>query len=88
MTELFGFVLVRQGSQAFEGRKLLDHATQLDRHQATLVATRCIDMGCFLEYTQMAAVHYTGKPVPPAEVLRFVQGCMQVDRLSLQGSAV
>jgi DNA-binding response OmpR family regulator len=86
-TESFDFVLVSQGSQAFEGRRVLDRAIQLDRHRAVLVVTRCIDMGCYLEAMQMGAVDYLEKPVPPAELLRFVQAHIQVDRLSMQGSA-
>jgi two-component system phosphoglycerate transport system response regulator PgtA len=86
-TEPFDFVLVSQGSQAFEGRRVLDRAIQLDRHRAVLVVTRSIDMGCYLEAMQMGAADYVEKPVPPAELLRFVQAHIQVDRLSMQGSA-
>lgn len=86
-TEPFDFVLVSQGSQAFEGRRVLDRAIQLDRRRAVLVVTRCIDMGCYLEAMQMGAADYVEKPVPPAELLRFVQAHIQVDRLSMQGSA-
>jgi DNA-binding NtrC family response regulator len=81
----FDFVLVSQGSQAFEGRRVLDRAIQLDRHRAVLVVTRCIDIGCYLEAMQMGAVDYVEKPVPPAELLRFVQSHIQVDRLSTHG---
>jgi two-component system, NtrC family, phosphoglycerate transport system response regulator PgtA len=86
-TEPYDFVLVSQGSQAFEGRRVLDRAIQLDRHRAVLVVTRCIDMACYLEAMQMGAADYVEKPVPPAELLRFVQAHIQVGRLSMQGSA-
>jgi DNA-binding NtrC family response regulator len=71
--EPFDFVVVSQGSQAFEGRTVLDRAMQLDRRRPVLVLTRCIDMHCYLEAMQMGAIDYLEKPVPPADLLRFVQ---------------
>ena len=72
-TEPFDFVVVSQGTQAFEGRRVLDRAQQLDRRRPVLVLTRCIDMRCYLEAMQMGAIDYLEKPVPPADLLRFVQ---------------
>jgi two-component system KDP operon response regulator KdpE len=60
--EAFDFVVVSQGSQAFEGRSVLDHAMQMDRHRPVLVLTRCIDMHCYLEAMQMGAIDYLEKP--------------------------
>jgi DNA-binding NtrC family response regulator len=71
-TETFDFVVVSQGTQAFEGRRVLDRAMQLDRHRPVLVVTRCIEMPCYLEAMQMGAIDYLEKPVPPADLLRFV----------------
>jgi DNA-binding NtrC family response regulator len=71
--EPFDFVVVSQGSHAFEGRTVLDRAMQLDRRRPVLVLTRCIDMRCYLEAMQMGAIDYLEKPVPPADLLRFVQ---------------
>jgi len=71
--ETFDFVVVSQGSQAFEGRKVLDHAMQMDRRRPVLVLTRCIDMHCYLEAMQMGAIDYLEKPVPPGDLLRFVR---------------
>ena len=67
------FVVVSQGSHAFEGRTVLDRAMQLDRRRPVLVLTRSIDMHCYLEAMQMGAIDYLEKPVPPADLLRFVQ---------------
>jgi DNA-binding response OmpR family regulator len=72
-SESFDFVVVSQGTLAFEGRSVLDRAIQLDRHRAVLVLTRCIDMHCYLEAMQMGAIDYIAKPVPPADLLRFVR---------------
>lgn len=71
-SESIDFVVVSQGSLAFEGRSVLDRAVQLDRHRAVLVLTRCIDMHCYLEAMQIGAIDYLEKPVPPADLLRFV----------------
>lgn len=72
-SESIDFVVVSQGSLAFEGRSVLDRAVRLDRHRAVLVLTRCIDMRCYLDAMQMGAVDYLAKPVPAADLLRFVR---------------
>jgi DNA-binding NtrC family response regulator len=71
--ETFDIVIVSQGSCAFEGKRVLDRAIQLDRRRPVLVLTRCIDMNCYLEAMQMGAIDYLEKPVPPLDLLRFVQ---------------
>ena len=71
--EPFDFVMVSQGSSAFEGKRVLDRAMQLDRRRPVLVLTRCINMNCYLEAMQMGAIDYLEKPVPPLDLLRFVQ---------------
>jgi DNA-binding response OmpR family regulator len=81
----FDFVVVSQGTRAFEGRRVLDRAQQLDRRRPVLVVTRCIDMPCYLEAMQMGAIDYLEKPVPPADLLRFVRAHVQYDRLKMQG---
>ena len=85
--EPFDFVVVSQGSQAFEGRRVLDRAIQLDRHRPVLVLTRCLDMPCYLEAMQMGAVDYLEKPIPPADILRFVRAHVEYDRLKMQGTS-
>jgi DNA-binding response OmpR family regulator len=72
-SEHFDFVVVSQGSHAFEGRMVLDCAMRLDRRRPVLVLTRCINMHCYLEAMQMGAIDYMEKPVPPLDLLRFVQ---------------
>jgi two-component system phosphoglycerate transport system response regulator PgtA len=86
-TEPFDFVLVSQGSKDFEGRRVLERAIQLDRHRAVLVVTRSIDMACYLEAMHMGAVDYIEKPVPPADLLRFVQTHIRVGGLTRRGGA-
>jgi len=67
------FVIVSQGTLAFEGRQVLDRAMQLDRHRPVVVVTRCMNMQCYLEAMQMGALDYLEKPVPPGELSRFVR---------------
>lgn len=86
-TESVDFVVVSQGSQAFEGRQVLDRATQLDRRRPVLVVTRLTDMQCYLEAMQLGAVDYLEKPVPPADLLRFVHAHVQYDRAKMQSTA-
>ena len=85
--EYFDFVLVSQGTQAFEGRAVLDRAMQLDRHRPVLVLTRCIDMPCYLEAMQMGALDYLEKPVSPLDLLRFVRAHISGRETQSRGAA-
>ena len=80
----FDFVMVSQGSRAFEGRTVLDRAMQLDRRRPVLVLTRCIDMRCYLEAMQLGAIDYIEKPVPPLDLLRFVEAHVTVAKYRTQ----
>ena len=86
--ESFDFVLVSQGSPAFEGRRVLERALQSDRRPAVLVVARYVHMPCYLEAMQMGAVDYLEKPVPLGALLRLVQTYVWNDRARLQGAAV
>ncbi len=83
----FDFVVVSQGSQAFEGRKVLGRALQLNPYRPVLVLTRCLDMPSYLEAMQMGAIDYLKKPVPPAELLRYVRGHIQNNRQKFRETA-
>jgi len=80
------FVIVSQGTLAFEGRRVLDRAMQLDRRRPVIVVTRCMNMQCYLEAMQMGAIDYLEKPVPPGELLRFVRTHVQHGHNSMQRS--
>jgi len=71
--EAFDFVLVDQGSPAFESRTLLERAVEIDRHLPVVVLTRCLDMRCYLEAMQLGAVDYVEKPLSPAEALHLME---------------
>jgi DNA-binding response OmpR family regulator len=84
--EPFDFVVVSQGTQAFEGRTVLDRAMQLDRRRPVLVLTRCMSMQCYLEAMQMGAIDYLEKPVPPADLLRFVRAHVASSECRVRGA--
>ncbi len=71
--ERFDFVIVSQGSREFEGRVLLQHAIEIERHLPVLVLTDCLDMGCYLEAMQLGAADYLEKPVLPSEIARLME---------------
>jgi DNA-binding response OmpR family regulator len=69
---LVDFVVVSQGSPAFEGRCVLQRAIEKDRHTPVLVLTRAADMNCYLEAMQWGALDYLEKPVSAGELLKLV----------------
>jgi DNA-binding NtrC family response regulator len=70
--EYFDFVIVNQGSPAFEAHHLVELVLARDRHTPVVVLTRCLEMNCYLEAMQTGAVDYLEKPLAPAEIERLV----------------
>jgi DNA-binding response OmpR family regulator len=70
--ESFDFILVGQGTAAFEGRRVVERALDLDRRRPVVVLSRCLDMDCYLEAMQLGAADYLEKPIGPAELARVV----------------
>jgi two-component system, OmpR family, phosphate regulon response regulator OmpR len=71
--EHFDFVILSQGNREFEGRVVLQHAVEIDRHLPVLVLTDCLDMSCYLEAMQLGAADYLEKPVLPSELVRLIE---------------
>ena len=69
----FDCIVVSQGSAAFEGRTVLQHAVEVDRRVPVLVLTRVADTDCYLEAMQLGAVDYLEKPLAPMEVVHIVE---------------
>jgi DNA-binding response OmpR family regulator len=67
------FVVINQGSRAFEGRTLLERVLAIDRHIPVVVLTRSVDMNCYLDSMQMGAVDYLEKPLSPEQVVRVIE---------------
>ena len=70
--EHFDFVMVSQGSPAFETRYLVQLTLTRDRHKPVVVLTRCLEMKCYLDAMQLGAADYLEKPLAPAELERLV----------------
>ena len=66
------FVLVSQGSPAFEGQGVVQKALAHDRHTPVVVVASHLDLGCYLEAIQLGAADYLEKPLSPAEVEHLV----------------
>jgi DNA-binding NtrC family response regulator len=66
------FVIVSQGTPAFEGRDVLQRAIEKDLHTPVLVLARSVDMGCYLEAMQLGAFAYLEKPIGANEIVKLV----------------
>jgi len=80
--EKYDFVLVEQGSHAFEGRTVLERVLEIDRCLPTVVLTRCVDMDCYLEAMQMGAIDYLEKPISDHDILRLIETHMRPPSLA------
>jgi len=85
--EPFDFVLVSQGTKAFEGRKVLTRARELDRHLPVLVVARCLEIPCYLDAMHLGATDYMVKPISPTRLLGFVRAHIQYRRRRTLGNA-
>ena len=70
--EHFDFVIVSQGSPAFETHRLVQLTLARNRHTPVVVLTRSLEMNCYLEAMQLGAVDYLEKPLAPPEFERLV----------------
>jgi DNA-binding response OmpR family regulator len=84
--ERFDFIILSQGSREFEGRVVLQHAIEIERHLPVLVLTDCLDMGCYLEAMQLGAADYLEKPVLPAELVRLIETHIRPYRIPSQAA--
>ena len=69
----FDVVVVGQGSRDFEGRCVLEGASEFNRHLPVVVVARQLEMGCYLEAMQLGAVDYLAGPFAGTEVARVVR---------------
>lgn len=84
--EHFDFVIISQGSRAFEGRGLVQHAIEIERHLPILVLTNCLDMGCYLEAMQLGAADYLEKPVLPSEIAHLIETHVKSYKIAAQAA--
>jgi DNA-binding NtrC family response regulator len=65
----FDFIVVSQGSSAFEGKVVLERAIEIDRHLPVLVLASRLLMSCYLDAMQLGAVDYLEKHVHPQDLV-------------------
>ena len=70
---VFELVIVSQGSNAFEGRSVLERAVEIDRHLPVLVTARCLNMKCYLDAMQLGAVDCLEEPVRPETLVWVIE---------------
>lgn len=71
--EDYDFVIVDQGSPAFEGRLVLERSVARNRGLPVLVTTRYHDMACYVEAMQLGAVDYLEKPIALRDLLWAIE---------------
>jgi len=62
--ENVSFVIISQGTRAFEGRQVLEKSLQLHPRVPVLVIARVLDMQCYLEAMDLGASDYLERPDP------------------------
>jgi DNA-binding NtrC family response regulator len=70
--EHFDFVMVSQGSPAFETYHLVEFALARDRYTPVVVVTRCLHMNSYLQAMHLGASDYLEKPMSTQEFERVV----------------
>jgi len=69
----FDVIVVGQGSRNFEGRCVLEGASEFNRHLPVIVVARHLEMGCYLEAMQLGAVDYLAGPFEGMEIARVMR---------------
>lgn len=64
-SERVDLVIVSQGTEAFEGRGVLDSASQIHPRPPVLVVTRKMDLNCFFDALDNGAAEYLENPELP-----------------------
>jgi len=71
----FDVIVVGQGSRNFEGRCVLEGASEFDRRLPVVVVARDLEMECYLEAMQLGAVDYLAGPFAATDIARVVRNC-------------
>jgi DNA-binding NtrC family response regulator len=72
-TESRDFVLVSQGTCAFEGQCLLERVMEINRYGPVVALTRWYDIPCYLTAMQLGTVDYLEEPLTPRELERVLK---------------
>jgi FixJ family two-component response regulator len=68
----WNLVIVSQGTVAFEGRRVLERAIEINRRTPVVILTRWHHMPCYLTAMHLGAVDYLEEPVSAADLARVV----------------
>jgi DNA-binding NtrC family response regulator len=74
-TESVDFVILSQGTPAFEGRGVLERILQLQLKLPVLVVAQVLNVDCYFEAMEMGAVDYLERP-EPGDLLWMVEAQM------------
>ena len=69
----FDVIVVGQGSRNFEGRCVLEGASEFNRSLPVVVVARHLEMECYLEAMQLGAVDYLAGPFGGMEIARVIR---------------
>lgn len=72
----FDFIVVSQGTCAFEGRCVLERSVEINRRVPVLILAAWHDMRCYLDAMQLGAIDYLEKPRNAVDLARFVDAHM------------
>ena len=73
MSGSFDIIVVGQGSPNFEGRCVLECASEFKRDLAVVTVARHLEMPCYLEAMQLGAVDYLAGPFAVEEMARVMR---------------
>jgi DNA-binding response OmpR family regulator len=85
--EHFDFVIVSQGSPAFETQPIVELTLARNRHTPLVVLTRCLHMKWYLEAMQLGAADYLEKNLAPADFEHLVTTHCQPGRVAQRDGA-
>ena len=81
----FAVIVVGQGSRDFEGRCVLEGASEFNRRLPVVVLARDLEMECYLEAMQLGAVDYVAEPFGGAEIARVMRNWAPRRQAVLEG---
>jgi len=71
--EPYDLILLDQGKSGFEGREVLERATQLDQEVQVLILARAYNRGCYCDAMQSGALDYLEGLLSPEEIVALLE---------------
>ena len=70
---LWHLVIVSQGTRAFEGKRVLERAIEMDRYTPVIVLARWCEMSCYVTAMHLGALDYVEEPLSTPQLVRIVE---------------